>query len=186
MFRKSLFVVVLLLVVFAVGCQTAEPEVVEVPVEVEVTRIVEVPVEAEPAAAAPGLSPMMPVEFDTFNSSIMGREYALTVALPMSYGMTEVDYPVIVVRLLETNVSLGDPEAFYDFSAGFEDLALLSATDTAFIDNYAAGREEATPRGSQRLNNVSRPEPCGLFKVTDCRLPLTRTRIRPRTLYSML
>ena len=97
MFRRSLLVVVLLLAVFAVSCQTAETEVVEVPVEVEVTRIVEVPVEVEPAAAAPGLSPMMPVEFDTFNSSIMGRDYALTVALPMSYGMTEVDYPVIYV-----------------------------------------------------------------------------------------
>lgn len=49
----------------------------------------------------------------------------------------------LYIVLLQTNDSLGDPEAFYDFSAGFEDLALLNATDTAFIDNYAAGREEA-------------------------------------------
>ena len=97
MFKRSLLIVVLLLAVLVAGCQTAEPEVVEVPVEVEVTRIVEVPVEAAPAAAAPGLSPMMPVEFDSFDSSIMDREYALTVALPMSYEMTEADYPVIYV-----------------------------------------------------------------------------------------
>jgi len=49
----------------------------------------------------------------------------------------------LYIVLLQTNDSLGDPEAFYDFSAGFEDLALLNAADTAFIDNYAAGREEA-------------------------------------------
>ncbi len=47
------------------------------------------------------------------------------------------------VVLLQTNDDLGDPEAYYDFSAGFEDLALLNAEDTAFIDDYGAGREEA-------------------------------------------
>ena len=47
------------------------------------------------------------------------------------------------IVLLETNDALGDPEAFYDFSAGFEDLALLNAADTGYIDAYAAGREEA-------------------------------------------
>ncbi len=47
------------------------------------------------------------------------------------------------VVLLQTNESLGDPEAYYDFSAGFEDLALLNATDAAFIDDFGAGREEA-------------------------------------------
>jgi len=50
---------------------------------------------------------------------------------------------LLQVVLLQTNEALGDPEAFYDFSAGFEDLALLNATDSAFIDGYAAGREEA-------------------------------------------
>jgi len=47
------------------------------------------------------------------------------------------------IVLLQTNDLLGDPEAFYDFSAGFEDLALLNAIDTTFIDDYSAGREEA-------------------------------------------
>lgn len=47
------------------------------------------------------------------------------------------------VVLLQTNDSLGDPEAFYDFSAGFEDLALLNATDSVFVDSYGAGRDEA-------------------------------------------
>jgi len=47
------------------------------------------------------------------------------------------------IVLLQTNDDLGDPEAFYDFSAGFEDLALLNAQDAIFLDDYAAGREEA-------------------------------------------
>jgi LruC domain-containing protein len=50
---------------------------------------------------------------------------------------------VLIVSLLDTNTSLGDPEAFYDYSNGFEDLALLNVTDTAYLDDYAAGREEA-------------------------------------------
>ncbi|MGD8206449.1 MAG: LruC domain-containing protein [Thiohalocapsa sp.] len=47
------------------------------------------------------------------------------------------------IAWLNTNTDLGDPEAFYDFTNGFEDLALLNATDTAFIDAYDAGEDEA-------------------------------------------
>ena len=123
--RKS-FILVVLLVAAAAGCQAAEPESVEVPVTVEVTRevevvadplepeavevtrIVEVPVEVEVTrvvealakeapAASFSFNPMMPVEFDTIASSITGREYAITVALPLSYMMSDVNYPIIYV-----------------------------------------------------------------------------------------
>jgi len=47
------------------------------------------------------------------------------------------------ISWLETNTDLGDPEAFYDYTNGFEDLALLNAVDTAFIDDYGAGQDEA-------------------------------------------
>jgi LruC domain-containing protein len=50
---------------------------------------------------------------------------------------------LLQVILLETNTSLGDPEAFYDFTNGFEDLALLNSQDTVFIDDNAAGVDEA-------------------------------------------
>jgi hypothetical protein len=50
---------------------------------------------------------------------------------------------VVDIVLLDTNTSLGDPEAFYDYSNGFEDLAILNAQDALFIDDYAAGRDEA-------------------------------------------
>ena len=47
------------------------------------------------------------------------------------------------ISWLDTNTALGDPEAFYDYTNGFEDLALLNAVDTTFIDDYGAGQDEA-------------------------------------------
>ena len=47
------------------------------------------------------------------------------------------------IVLLRTTESLGDPEAYYDYSAGFEDLALVTAADAEFLDDYAAGRDQA-------------------------------------------
>lgn len=47
------------------------------------------------------------------------------------------------IAWLNTNTDLGDPEAFYDFTNGFEDLAVLNSADTTFIDDYAAGQDEA-------------------------------------------
>ncbi len=66
-----------------------------------------------------------------------------TLKIAVAEALDTATSAKLYIVLLQTNDSLGDPEAFYDFSAGFEDLALLNATDTAFIDNYAAGREEA-------------------------------------------
>jgi LruC domain-containing protein len=83
----------------------------------------------------------------TASNSIQGAfdsTLKITLDQPLAdpAGRTAVSASLQVV-LLQTNEQLGDPEAFYDFSAGFEDLALLSAEDTAFIDDYGAGREEA-------------------------------------------
>lgn len=47
------------------------------------------------------------------------------------------------IAWLDTNTDLGDPEAFYDYTNGFEDLALLNAVDTVFVDDYGAGQDEA-------------------------------------------
>ncbi|MBF0239172.1 MAG: LruC domain-containing protein [SAR324 cluster bacterium] len=50
---------------------------------------------------------------------------------------------VLDVVLLDTNVSLGDPEAFYDYSNGFEDLAIFNKEDSDYLNVIAPGREEA-------------------------------------------
>jgi predicted alpha/beta superfamily hydrolase len=104
MFSRWRFSLVVLLVVSIVACQSPEPETVEVtrevevevPLEVEVTRVVEVAAE-QPAPEAPVINPMMPIEFDTIASSATGRDYTLTIALPVSYMFTEENYPVIYV-----------------------------------------------------------------------------------------
>lgn len=68
----------------------------------------------------------------------------ITVDQPLHEpGTRTLTAATLQVVLLQTNDVLGDPEAFYDFSAGFEDLALLTLADATFIDSYAAGREEA-------------------------------------------
>jgi hypothetical protein len=56
----------------------------------------------------------------------------LKIAVPESLaGAVSV---VLRVRLVDTNTKPGDPEAFYDFTAGFEDLALLTPPDAAYLD----------------------------------------------------
>jgi predicted alpha/beta superfamily hydrolase len=75
----------------------AEPEIVEVPVEVEAMGTVEVAAEAGEVAESRPINPFMPVEFDSIASSTTGREYTLTIVLPMSYMMTDSDYPVVYV-----------------------------------------------------------------------------------------
>lgn len=57
-----------------------------------------------------------------------------TLAVQVPDSLAGVSSAILVVRLLEVNSKLGDPEGFYDFTAGFEDLALLSAADTAYLD----------------------------------------------------
>jgi LruC domain-containing protein len=76
---------------------------------------------------------------DSFDSTIK-VEISEPLYDPAGRSVTGARLQVV---LLQTNDSLGDPEAFYDFSAGFEDLALLNYADTNFIDAYGAGREEA-------------------------------------------
>jgi LruC domain-containing protein len=76
---------------------------------------------------------------DTFDSTL---KIAVTDTL-FSDGGNNASSATLRIGLLQTNEALGDPEAFYDFSGGFEDLALLDAVDASFIDDYNAGHEEA-------------------------------------------
>ena len=59
---------------------------------------------------------------------------------------------ILHVRFLNVNVGLGDPEAFYDFTGGFEDIALLVNTDSQLLDTSA---EILTPRDSAPVVELS-------------------------------
>ena len=69
----------------------------------------------------------------------------IDISDPLYDPVQQIDAVSVIMDIawLETNVSLGDPEAFYDFTNGFEDLAVLNAVDTAFLDEYQAGVDEA-------------------------------------------
>ena len=73
MFRRMSLIVLLLLVVFVAGCQSADPETVEVPVTVEVTRVIEV-------AAEPPEPEMVEVT----------REVEVPVEVPVDVEVTRV------------------------------------------------------------------------------------------------
>jgi hypothetical protein len=49
----------------------------------------------------------------------------------------------INVKFLDTAKKAGDNESFFDYSAGFEDLAILSAADAQVLDNASIGLAEA-------------------------------------------
>ncbi len=76
-------------------------------------------------------------------SGLNGTSFDATLTVPVSMDLSSATAVTLSVTLLETNVSLGDPEAFYDFTAGFEDLAIVTESDSTFLNSQAAGRDEA-------------------------------------------
>lgn len=72
------------------------------------------------------------------------------------------------VTFLDTAKNAGDNESFFDYSAGFEDFAILSTTDAQTLDNADIGIEEApttvtytasTPSGGDIAAPSGAPEP---------------------------
>lgn len=77
-------------------------------------------------------------EGDIYNSS-----FDATLSVPVDIDLSDATSVTLYIDLLDTNVQLGDPEAFYDYSAGFEDLAIVTYNDAVFLDDLAAGRSVA-------------------------------------------
>ncbi len=77
----------------------------------------------------------------TGDKTLNGIDSTLTVKVPDD--LTDAKSAILTIVLLQTNTGLGDPEAFYDFSGGFEDLALLNVPAANTINAEAAGRAEA-------------------------------------------
>lgn len=61
------------------------------------------------------------------------------------------------VQFLQTDVSKGDPEAFYDFSGAAENLALLNATDRRFIDQNQSGGLQAPAKALTNPSPIPDP-----------------------------
>lgn len=76
-------------------------------------------------------------------STLNNTSFDSTLRIPVDRDISLATAANLVIKFLDTNSSLGDPEEFYDYSNGFEDLAILNYPDTTFLDEQAAGREEA-------------------------------------------
>lgn len=94
--KRTIVVLLCLSCLLVIAACSAEPETVEVPVEV--TRLVEVVVEAEPAEA-PDLVPIFTTDIRTYSSTATGRDYTVYVTLPLSYDDETAahSYPVLYI-----------------------------------------------------------------------------------------
>ena len=76
-------------------------------------------------------------------SDITGSSFDATIRIPVNIDLSTASAARVVIKFLDTNEGLGDPESFYDYSNGFEDVAIVTAADARFLDQLAAGRTEA-------------------------------------------
>ncbi len=76
-------------------------------------------------------------------SVINNSSFDATLRVPVDRDLIQASSIILDIRLLQTDTTLGDPEAFYDFSNGFESVALLSAADAAYLDELQAGHAGA-------------------------------------------
>ena len=77
------------------------------------------------------------------SSDIDGSSFDATIRIPVAIDLSTASAARLVVKLLETNPALGDPEAYYDYSNGFEDVAIVTAADAALLDQLAPGQADA-------------------------------------------
>jgi len=76
-------------------------------------------------------------------SDIYGSSFDGTLSIPVDMDISQASSAYVHIWLVDSNSKLGDPEAFYDFTAGYEDVAIISYEDALYLDQLAAGRSSA-------------------------------------------
>lgn len=76
-------------------------------------------------------------------SDIDNSSFDATLRIPVSVDLSTATSVRLIIKFLNTNEALGDPESFYDFSNGFEDVAIVTAADAKYLDDTASGQAEA-------------------------------------------
>jgi LruC domain-containing protein len=100
---------------------------------------------AEGSGDASTRKPFFTLPGRTGSNTITGNEFrdkfdsTITIPVPVDMDFTQAKEVTIHIDFLNVNSKLGDPELFYDYTNGFEDLALLNDADSRYIDNVAAG-----------------------------------------------
>jgi LruC domain-containing protein len=77
------------------------------------------------------------------DSDIFGSSFDSTLNFPLAQDISQASAATLIIQFLDTNVSLGDPEAFYDFSNGYEDIAIITFDDANYLNQLAPGMEGA-------------------------------------------
>jgi hypothetical protein len=77
------------------------------------------------------------------SSDIYASSFDSTLSFDVPDDISGTTAARLLVTLLDTNVQLGDPEAFYDFSNGFEDVAIITKADADYLNDLGAGQAEA-------------------------------------------
>ncbi len=73
-------------------------------------------------------------------SELNGSSFDSTLSIDVPLDISAASNVRLEIVLLKTNTSLGDPESYYDFSNGFEQIGLATAEDAAYLDALAPGR----------------------------------------------
>lgn len=76
-------------------------------------------------------------------SDISNSDFDATLRVPVDIDLSNASSARLDITFLTTNQSLGDPESFYDFSNGYEDIAIVSEEDALYLDSLHAGQAEA-------------------------------------------
>lgn len=66
-----------------------------------------------------------------------------TLYFDIDRDLTAVTSGSINIQFVETNIALGDPEEFYDYSNGFEEIALVTREDVLYLESLSPGRDAA-------------------------------------------
>lgn len=77
------------------------------------------------------------------DSDLYGSSFDSTLNFPLSQDISQASAATLNIQFLDTNVSLGDPEAFYDFSNGYEDIAIVTREDSNYLNQLAPGLDGA-------------------------------------------
>jgi len=77
------------------------------------------------------------------DSDLYGSSFDSTINFPLTQDISQASAATLIIHFLDTNVSLGDPEAFYDFTNGYEDIAIITEEDANYLNQLAPGVEGA-------------------------------------------
>lgn len=74
------------------------------------------------------------------NSELTASSLDETLYFSIDRDLSTATGASLEIVLVNTDVALGDPEAFYDYSNGYEEVALLTRDDVLYLEALAPGR----------------------------------------------